>query len=151
VTVIDGHNLYHALGRVDENHFERGLELLVDDLRRLIRRERALLVLDGSGGLHPNGTEKNLSEHLRLIYSGSISADDWIERWELRQRLPAWKLVSGDRRMFERFRRKGIQLVDPQKWYAELCRRPKAELSRQNLQNGKKNFGSTQEWLDYFS
>jgi SAM-dependent methyltransferase len=152
MTVIDGHNLYHALDRVDEEHFERGLNLLIQDCRRLLRKGRAILVLDGSGGGHPHGSEKSLSEHLRCVYSGSITADDWIERWELRHRLPTWELVSADRRLYERLRRKGVQLKEPKAWFKKLERDQKPTVSaRQILQNGKKSFGSTEEWLDYFS
>ena len=151
MTVIDGHNLYHALDRVDEEHFERGLDLLVADLRRLLRKGRALLVLDGTGGGHPKGSEKNLSEHLRVVYSGGISADDWIERWELRHHLPTWVLVSGDRRMYERMKRKGLQLSEPKAWFSSLQRTQNLLTPQRNPQNGKKPFGSTEEWLDYFS
>ena len=151
MTVVDGHNLYHALDRVDEEHFERGLDLLVADMRRMVCKGRVLLVLDGSGGGNPRGSEKNLSEHLRVVYSGSISADDWIERWELRHHLPAWSLVSGDRRMYERLKRKGVQLCDPKAWFTSLQRTRNLLTPSEKLQNGKKSFGSTEEWLDYFS
>jgi hypothetical protein len=148
--------LYHALDRVDEEHFERGLDRMVSDLRHLVRRGKNLLVLDGTGGGHPNGSEKNLSEHLRLIYSGStMKADDWIERWHLRTALSKWELVSRDRRLFERIRRKGVGLVDPEHWYAALKRserRSQGQVSKreQFQQGGKKPFGAVDEWLDYF-
>lgn len=157
MTIIDGHNLYHALDRVDEFNFEKGLSELVDDLRRLLRWGRFILVLDGSGGGDERGSEKNLSEHLRLVYSGAnISADDWIERWNLRLKCPTWELVSGDRRLYERLRRKGITRSDPEAWYKKCRRKARNKVSpvldprQAHQQGGKKTFGKVDEWLEYF-
>jgi hypothetical protein len=159
LTVIDGHNLYFALDRVDDDDFEGGLEKLIDDLRVLLRRGRHLLVLDGTGGRDSRGHEKNLNEHLRLIYSGaSMSADDWIQRWSTRMALPNWELVTADVRLYERIRTKGLKRLDPVTWYRGVSRKSNTAQNhssprsrRENfLQGGKKNFGSTDEWLDYF-
>lgn len=159
MTVIDGHNLYFALDRVDDDDFEGGLEKLIDDLRVILRRGRHLLVLDGTGGGDPRGHEKNLSEHLRLVYSGaSMSADDWIQNWSSRMTLPQWELVTADVRLFERIRTKGLKRLEPVAWYRNARRKDQQKHSsssprsrRENfLQGGKKKFGSTDEWLDYF-
>lgn len=160
MTVIDGHNLYFALDRVDDDDFEGGLEKLIDDLRVHLRRGRYLLVLDGTGGGDPRGHEKNLNEHLRLIYSGaSMSADDWIQRWSLRMSLPQWELVTADVRLYDSIRTKGLKRLEPVAWYRGICRKSKQTQQdasprsrRENfLQGGKKKFGSTDEWLDYFN
>jgi hypothetical protein len=151
MTVIDGHNLYFALDRVDEDHFESGLQRLVDDCRQNITRGTHILVLDGSGGKDPRGSERQLTPHLRLVHSGQISADDWIIRWMMRNKPGAWTLVSADRRLYEKIRHKGCSLSDPQRWFRRLGQQTKTAHGKEKHSSEKKNFGTTDEWLNYFN
>ena len=150
MTVIDGHNLYFAIDRVDESRFEQELGRLVRELKSMILSGSHLLVLDGSGGRDRGGHEQLLSPNLRLVYSGSISADDWIVNWMMRTRPGKWTLVSGDRRLYERIRHKGLSLRDPKVWFREQKKKVKESQHRSTLTQGKLSFGTTEEWLDYF-
>lgn len=142
MTVVDGHNLYHALDRVDEAHFEAGLDRLLAEIREGLNRGRVLLVFDGTGGLYPRGHEARLNEHLTRVYSGSISADDWILGWAQRMKLPSFELVSNDLKLFKQLKPYGAKRLDPQRWFRTL----KSPSPRRT----KGEFGTVDEWLDYF-
>lgn len=150
MTVIDGHNLYFAIDRVDEDRFQEQLVMLIDELKTMIQVGSNLLVLDGFGGRSKGGVQELLSPNLRLVYSGSISADDWIVNWMMRTRPGKWDLVSADRRLYERIRHKGLNLRDPKVWFYEQKKKVKNIQAKSDWAKGKATFGSTEEWLDYF-
>lgn len=153
MTLVDGHNLYFALDRVDENDFEGGLNQLIDSLRVKCRRGKTMLVLDGSGGADPRGSERSLSEHLRLVQSGHISADEWIENWLSRQGASGVTLVTGDLKLFRRISSKGLKRVDPVDWYIKLRKQGATKAtptSSSSAPDKPTSVGSVEDWLDYF-
>lgn len=152
MTIIDGHNLYFALDRVDENHFEKGLENLINDLRVRCRRGTNLLVLDGSGGHHPNGSERDLSEHLRVIQSGKISADEWIVNWLCHKGSSGVTLVTGDMKLYKRVSTKKLKRADPVSWFSQLkkSRSNHRVVKDHHPQNKPSSVGSVDDWLEYF-
>jgi len=152
MNLVDGHNLYFALDRVDEENFERGLERLVDDLRLKCRRGKTLLILDGSGGADPRGSERSLNEHLRLVYSGQISADSWIENWLSRQGRSGILLVTGDIKLFRKVSGRGLKREDPVKWYRTLKKREASSSPSSSSHPSDKpsSVGSVDDWLEYF-
>jgi hypothetical protein len=153
MTLIDGHNVFFALDKDSSSHFEADLNRWKDECLSLCQKngKKFILVLDGTGGQQAYGFERPVGQHGRLIYSGSMSADDWMEQWIMRHKGETVDLVTGDKRFYDKVRFKRVNRLDPQKWWRQLqlSKTPKSKSSRVSG-NAKKSFGSTDEWLEYF-
>lgn len=153
MTLIDGHNVFFALDKDCSPHFESDLNRWKDECLSLCQRKgkKFILVLDGTGGQQAHGFEKPVGKDGRLVYSGSLSADDWMEQWILRHKGEAVDLVSGDKRFYEKVRFKRVKRLDPQQWWKQMQQaKPSKSIPSQKAGRGKKNFGTTAEWLEYF-
>jgi len=152
MTLIDGHNVFFALDRDRSSSFEQDLNTWKNECLLKCQREASpfILVLDGSGGGHPNGREERVGTSGRVVYSGTLSADDWIEAWIFSHQQSMVKLVSADRRLYEKVKFKRVVCLEPLAWWKKLshCSTPKSKKAIKTLP--KKNFGSTDDWLRYF-
>lgn len=154
MTLIDGHNVFFALDKDRSSDFEADLNRWRDECLALCQKrgKKFILVLDGTGGQQANGFEKPAGKHGRLIFSGSISADDWMEQWIMRHKGESVDLVTADKRFYEKVRFKRVERLDPQKWWKQLLheKTKKGSSSKSRSGPGKKSFGSTAQWLEYF-
>ena len=153
MTLIDGHNVFFALDQDRSFHFESDLNRWKDECLSLCQNKgkKFILVFDGAGGQQAHGFERPAGQHGRLIYSGSISADDWMEQWIIRHKGETVDLVTGDKRFYDKVRFKRITRLDPVKWWGQMVKVkvPKQGNSKASG-SSKKAFGSTKEWMEYF-
>lgn len=121
--------------------------------RRAAGGERMVLVFDGTGGGHDGGGAVTLQGGLRVYWSGiRESADDVIERI-CSDRGEQVQVVSEDKALLKRVRRPGLKAVSCAKWLGKnkATVSAKREIKSRGASGGKREFGTVDEWLDYFS
>lgn len=150
--LIDGHNVFFALDRDRSHQFEKDLNKWREEcLSKCDRKgKRFILVLDGSGGRSPHGSSQPSGQHGKVVYSGSVTADEWIDRWIYANPSEMVDLVTGDRRLYEKVKTKRVKLIDPLAWWRSISSPPKNKAHSKAPAPQKKGFGTTEEWMDFF-
>jgi hypothetical protein len=119
--IIDGNNLLGRAGASrDSADTKRQLVRALATFARA-RRTKVACYFDGS---EPEHFGRNLGS-VSIIFSGSVSADDLIAR-----RVSSgsgWKVVTADRGLGARIKRREVEIVDPSGFMAELERLPRGE------------------------
>jgi len=149
MTLIDGHNVFFALDKDQSHHFEKDLNLWKNECLSEAEQKGKpfILIFDGSGGGHPSGSSKKVGRYGRLVYSGTITADDWIDDWIAFHKQEMVQLVSADVKLFERVKAKRVSRIDPLIWWKKPKR---ANIKKSEVVRNKKTFGTTSEWLEFF-
>ena len=133
--LVDGHNLLGAL------HLDRESGDVQRDLARRLgalaraRKTKVYCVFDGEAPEQFGRTAGSVT----VEFSGRRTADDLIEKRCATG--SSWKVVTADRRLADRVRRRAVEVVDPKAFAAEL-----EELSRMS-----DDTPAGGEWVDYFS
>jgi hypothetical protein len=132
--VIDGNNLLGRAGASrDAADSKRQLLRALANFARA-RRTKVACYFDGS-------EPENFGRHLgsvSAIFSGSRSADDLIVRKVATG--SGWKVVTADRALAARIKRREVDVVDPGGFLAEL----------ESLPQGEEGVAG-EEWLEWFS
>jgi predicted RNA-binding protein with PIN domain len=133
--LVDGHNLLGAL-RLDRESgdVQRDLARRLGALARA-RKTKVYCVFDGEAPEQFGRTAGNVT----VEFSGHRTADDLIEKRCATG--SSWKVVTADRRLADRVRRRAVEVVEPKAFAAEL-----EELSRKG-----DDTPAGGEWVDYFS
>lgn len=153
MTLIDGHNLLFAFYDPAEHEFLKVQQQLEHEVTRWTSGKSArkyLLIFDGTGGRHEHGHEQQLTPSLRRIFSGSISADDWIVNWLAAHSGDNVELVTGDKRLYERVRSPQIHWIVPHQWKATMTKKVTRPGPGRSSGSPKKQFGSTSYWMEEF-
>jgi uncharacterized protein YaiI (UPF0178 family) len=140
--LVDGNNLMHSLPR---KHADRGevRRLVLDACRN--ERMRVTVVFDGPPPV--GAPTRELLGSVTVVYSGSASADDVILR-----HVPAgtsareWVVVTDDRGLAERARRRGAQVRSVGAWHRPRGARPHAPTRQPKLSSRE-----VAEWEEFFS
>lgn len=132
--VIDGNNLLGRAGASRETaDSKRQLVRALANFAR-VKRTKVACYFDGS---EPEHFGRHLGS-VSVIFSGSRSADELIAK-----RVSAgsgWKVVTADRALAARIRRREVEIIDPGGFIAELESLPQREESV-----------AGEEWLEWFS
>ena len=132
--VIDGNNLLGRAGASrDASDTKRQLIRSLASFARA-KRTKVACYFDGS-------EPENFGRHLgsvSVIFSGARSADDLIAKKVVTG--SGWKVVTADRGLAARIRRRQVEIVDPGVFMADLERLPKGEESV-----------AGEEWLAWFA
>ncbi|MBF0198721.1 MAG: NYN domain-containing protein [Planctomycetes bacterium] len=153
--LIDGHNTLFQLHDPDGEGFLKAQQQLTHEVLRWTQKKKSqkcILVFDGSGGGAPEGREEQLSSNLRVVYSGTLTADEWIIAWIETHKGVLVQLVTNDKRLYEKVNYKNVKRSPPNEWKREVTRVPHSEKHPKNHGSspGKKEFGSTAYWLKEF-
>lgn len=132
--VIDGNNLLGRAGAArDTADSKRQLVRLLASFARA-NRTKLTCFFDGHEPEHFGGHLGSVS----VVFSGARSADELIAN-----RVTAgsgWKVVTADRALAARIKRRQVEIIDPGQFMAELERLPQGE-----------ERGGDEEWLAWFS
>jgi predicted RNA-binding protein with PIN domain len=132
--VIDGNNLLGRAGAArDTADSKRQLVRLLANFARANRTKLACFF----DGPEPEHFGKHLGS-VSVIFSGARSADELIA-----MRVAAgsgWKVVTADRALAARIKRRQVEIIDPGHFMVELERLPQGE-----------ERGGDEEWLAWFS
>ena len=132
--VIDGNNLLGRAGAARDTADSK--RQLVRSLSTFARANRTKVACYFDGP-EPEHFGKNLGS-VSVIFSGARSADELIVK-----RVAAgsgWKVVTADRALAARIKRRQVEIIDPGDFMAELERLPQ----------GEERVGD-EEWLAWFS
>ena len=132
--VIDGNNLLGRAGAArDTADSKRQLVRLLASFAR-VNRTKLACFFDGP---EPEHFGKHLGS-VSVIFSGARSADELIAK-----RVAAgsgWKVVTADRALAARIKRRQVEIIDPGHFMSEL----------ESLPQGEER-GRDEEWLAWFS
>lgn len=145
--LIDGHNLLFRNSEAQEDDVVRMQDEMIVRLRAVSERlgKSMILVFDGTGGGSEYGREAPAGKSLRVVFSGKhMSADDWISAWLVENKGGNHTLVSDDKGLAQRVKRKGLAFAGARGWMDSIS--PKEDPSSE-----KKEFGSMEYWLKEFS
>jgi predicted RNA-binding protein with PIN domain len=132
--LIDGHNLLGALRLARESvEAQRALMRRLGALART-SRAKVYCVFDGETpaqlGRSPGGVV--------IEFSGGRTADELIAARCATG--SSWKVVTADRALGQRIRRRGVEILDPREFASMLEQLPEGEVAEESG-----------EWADYFS
>jgi predicted RNA-binding protein with PIN domain len=132
--VIDGNNLLGRAGAARETaESKRGL---VRSLAAFARANRTKVICFFDGA-EPEHFGKHLGS-VSVVFSGARSADELIA-----QRVAGgsgWKVVTADRALAARIKRRQVEIIDPSVFMSDLERLPEGE-----------ERGGEEEWVSWFS
>ena len=150
--LIDGHNVFFALDKDKGPSFEKDLNRWKAECLRLCQAKAKpfILVLDGSGGSSPYGSTKPIGSLGKLVMSGNLTADEWLENWIIQHKQDMVELISADKRLYEKVNFKRVKRLDPVQWWLQLKHSEVNSSSSPSKPSEKKAFGSTDEWLEFF-
>lgn len=132
--VIDGNNLLGRAGASrDSADSKRQLVRALANFAR-VRRTRVACYFDGA---EPENFGRHLGSVI-VIFSGARSADDLIANKVATG--SGWKVVTADRGLAARIRRRQVEVIDPAGFMAEL----------EALPQGEERVAG-EEWLAWFS
>ncbi len=129
--VVDGSNLLGG-SRLDANAKRRLVQALAQFAR--VKRTRVTCLFDGDEPEH-------FGRHLggvTVAFSGARPADELIVKRVAGG--SGWKVVTSDRGLAARVRRREVEIVDAARFLHEL----------QNLPASEEKQGSAEEWAAYF-
>lgn len=144
--LIDGHNCLFKLYPDVDSNFHKTLESFIYRVREVSDnlKKKIILVLDGTGGRSIYGSKTQEGAYLEVIYSGhDLSADDWIENWIDRNKGVQIELITADKKLVDRVKRKSLKSQSPQVWFKQ----------QEDVSNGGKRkveFGDLDYWLKEF-
>ena len=129
--VVDGSNL---LGQARTNVAEK--RTLVQALARFARAKRSKVICTFDGS-EPEHFGKQLGR-VSVLFSGARPADELIARRVASG--SGWKVVTSDRALAERVRRRAVEVVDTAAFLRELENLPAEETGE-----------AAEDWASYFS
>ncbi len=119
--IIDGNNLLGRAGASrDSSESKRELVRALASFARA-KRTKVACYFDGS---EPEHFGRHLGS-VSIVFSGSASADDLIARRVSTG--SGWKVVTADRGLAARIKRREVEIVDPSGFMSELERLPRGE------------------------
>ena len=132
--VVDGNNLLGRAGAARDDAATK--RQLVQALARFARAKRTRVVCTFDGA-EPEHFGRHLGG-VTVVFSGGRPADELIEARVARG--SGWKVVTSDRALAARVKRREVEIVEPAKFLEELARASDSESP-----------AAEEDWIAYFS
>jgi hypothetical protein len=129
--IIDGSNLL-GQARTDVGHKRRLVQALAQFARA--KRTKVICTFDGIEPEHFGGQLGSVS----VVFSGARPADELIAKRTASGR--GWKVVTSDRALAAKIRRREVEIVEPAAFWRELESLPASDAT-----------GSAEDWAAYFA